>query len=1228
MRRDYSLYRKLEEDLYDSLRISNTGLERSQTNCIIFTELQLLFLKRLGLDNPFLAWALIDGHHRILQRPSGINWSIGELRQIHNMRLWLKEPSRFDMESAVESYERLPPEFCMFQILRSSPHRRDVTFKRRETLPYGLEEREGRLVALLEQPPQVIPSPIKYAPAGDYAINIRSESGQGFGEYTVHMTEKFASHAPGFNTSMPTPHRFRPPNQAPIPIEFTWDEVLATAKWMDEQDLSTDEKGNWHHRLASKELLSAMNAFTQFQKLEPNTQFKLKDIDHLVGMVNSGKSTLLMVLLVLFRRKYKGAFHATIILSEVADILEKMRMLSKYGIKAVPFIGDTTKAKHLAQLHANVARESYKSHNDGSTIPFGYVPANPHHGFQYLFNSCLLGGYVQDKNFPLRLGTFPCRRLKKTSGPRISAEDPEEEDRHNYWCPFILQCPVHTAQLEAVDADIWLTTPHGLIFISLLPQLVRLQSKDKQGAFKDTVGFDMKLFEAVCRRSDLIVYDEADRAQVTLDDIFAPIDKMVAHGEGFLDTLDIFDSRFQSITDRSRQWNPREQSFSDSRDERTIQWFNATSIAIQVSNRLMTRLYNNVETRRIVGEDVFNGLSVANKIASLFLTDDNTHVKEELEEAAKPHKETTKERQARDILFEIYNQFREDPIFAGRRRNILQGGPVLPRNTSLIFYGLDDEIFNYMENATKVDLFPEIYQVMDPEKQVQFVKALILLIWVSILEYATSGVLAGWQEVKNVIGDAPPPSVASWFERLNDYTGIVPLPPIGVMIGFRYTYDPASGGAQLEHIRYKGLGRWILYNARDAFAHENVIGPATFLMSATSFAPGSSKYHVQSPVTCVLKVHDKEIAEIKKTAQTVLLFRKGEPGGRRYLKVSGAGDEEARERNYCDLIKALVRVRSPSLGSADASIDSELERSFRDPNRRHALLICNSYKQVNLGLQSIKESRGKDFARKAWGIIRPGEPDFTEYGQVIERGSVELYDYLAHDAISLLAPMMSIERGHNILNRDNIAAFSSVFFLIRPMPVPDDIMPTITKLNFLSSLDWAPSSKFGGLGLAASQEMAEELNIRPISGGLDPSAWNNYDRAANFRNEMFHLWKRLIRGWPRFQDLPTFERDDLAWTDLILFVQTAGRCVRGNQAVNIYYCDGAFFPGYCQETPIPDTPSTSLLLAIKKILLEKLARSKDPNVSTTPEQEELTRILYQWFFESFEVALQPFEKIE
>lgn len=72
-----------------------------------------------------------------------------------------------------------------------------------------------------------------------------------------------------------------------------------------------------------------------------------------------------------------------------------------------------------------------------------------------------------------------------------------------YTCPFLDSCLVTRIQREALTASVVITTPQGLALAK--------------------VGSNKRLFlEQVIEQADLVVFDECDRVQSVLDELFVP----------------------------------------------------------------------------------------------------------------------------------------------------------------------------------------------------------------------------------------------------------------------------------------------------------------------------------------------------------------------------------------------------------------------------------------------------------------------------------------------------------------------------------------------------------------------------------------------------------------------------------------------------------------------------------------------------------------------------------
>ncbi|KPC85165.1 hypothetical protein ADL27_46540, partial [Streptomyces sp. NRRL F-6602] len=87
-------------------------------------------------------------------------------------------------------------------------------------------------------------------------------------------------------------------------------------------------------------------------------------------------------------------------------------------------------------------------------------------------------------------------------------------------------------------------------------------------------------------------------------------------------------------------------------------------------------------------------------------------------------------------------------------------------------------------------------------------------------------------------------------------------------------------------------------------------------------------------------------------------------------------------------------------------------------------------------------------ARAAAGRVGPTSSG-SDRATALRRGDLASF---AEDrsAELLIAPLMAVERGHNILNAQRNAAFGTALFLARPHPRPDDLALAVFAIN-----DWA-----------------------------------------------------------------------------------------------------------------------------------------------------------------------------
>lgn len=285
----------------------------------------------------------------------------------------------------------------------------------------------------------------------------------------------------------------------------------------------------------------------------------------------------------------------------------------------------------------------------------------------------------------------------------------------------------------------------------------------------------------------------------------------------------------------------------------------------------------------------------------------------------------------------------------------------------------------------------------------------------------------------------------------------------------------------------------------------NTIGPHVIMLSGSSWAEGSYEYHINRPVNYILEADGDKREYLSKT----MFFESGFTE-----RVSGSG--EAR-------VEMLKKVVEKSV----LDIIKEYNR-----NAGKILVIVNSYdqaKNVQETLQNILHK--KQCAAKVCRMVSDAT-SFENMEGIIRRGEVSRFASMPADI--LVAPAMAIERGHNIVDETGHSALGAVFFMVRPMSVPDDIQEKGSKLN--------------GYMEAHCQRRENE------------SIWAYNVR---MRQEATKRWS-IVTGSAHYglDYLDEDDQKDIVATLFILILQIFGRLARVTDttkpAPHVYFMDGAF----------------------------------------------------------------------
>jgi hypothetical protein len=412
------------------------------------------------------------------------------------------------------------------------------------------------------------------------------------------------------------------------------------------------------------------------------------------------------------------------------------------------------------------------------------------------------------------------------------------------------------------------------------------------------------------------------------------------------------------------------------------------------------------------------------------------------------------------------------------------------------------------------------------------------------------------ESTSNVLSRRPP----------RDYEPVIPESPMGNVLGFQFQLgEPNREGHQSGELRFfrcGGVGRELLLSLTDLPAVDARPGPNVLLMSATSWAGTSSRYHVHAKVGVVLRPHDEEVEAVLQTE-----FRKEFlywPGSNTPLRLSGS----APDRRPHALNQMLYHLAVPDRSLADATSMLDLELAeIDDPARRRILLLVGSYVEAKRAaeyLNSIPEWIGRvtllisDDADldDAWTDL-PGDPSV----RTLRRGDVASFARAGGEL--LVAPLLAVERGHNIVLPGGKAAIGSVYFLARPHPRPDDIALAIQAIN-----DWAVRQVRGSRG---------EFSQAALAAGTPDLA------GLAFRREARKKWNRFLTRQLSWSSLPEEEKVAFTWDQLVVTWQVIGRLVRGGVPARVVFVDAAFSPREAGLNAV-DTPATSLLASMRDVL--------------------------------------------
>ena len=780
------------------------------------------------------------------------------------------------------------------------------------------------------------------------------------------------------------------------PITISIKELLSTAETMAEIC-----PGDPCFTILKTNILREVNGST----VQPCSELTIREVVNMVGMVGAGKSTLIKVLSFWF---HQHGLRMAVVVDTVAETLSLQKYLSSLGVAASPLIGRSERMKYINQV----------SQPDEICLSASYS--------QYLTPACLIDGMDEQHDAAIVFGKEPCYSLKKGN--------------QHYLCPYFEQCSGTKMLRDCYTASVVVTTVAGF-------------AASRVGTARET------FLELAMRDFDLVVFDESDRVQKTLDHFFMPESSFNNYIRECAEDC----SAYMKLSSKHREENLAAQRYDEMQRQ-----------SVTVLSCIVKSLHHELGAwRKITYGDPFSALTL---LDDLYQTETEFKI---------PHT-------VYQAIYNLIDMQDEERI----RQSTLWA--VLDSSCK----STDEFFFDRMYQLWLTELgetFPQPEKNKARKIQDARIKLILRLIY---FDHFIRG-LSDAYEASHETSYGQNELFGFLQTRFRQQQHFLPSALCGNLFGLKKTDEE-----DIILFRQFAFGRSLMkdlpYLRTDQ--HGNPAGPHVILLSGSSWAEGSYEYHVNRPVNYILEADAEKRVFLEKTR----FFESG------FLeRISGAGDDQR-----------VAQLRAAAQKAVDLII-SEYERKAGK-----ILLVVNSYAQA-LEVQQTLETALRKANCSAHTCRMIADAINAPSGEdTVRRGEVSRFAQMNADI--LIAPAMAIERGHNIVDEYGHSALSAVFFMVRPMAVPDDIQQKGSKLNGLveSHCKREPQESL----------FAYNARIRQFAA----RQWNKMSKTKAFG----------------IAELSEDERKDVVATLFVLILQIFGRLARvtdvSRPAPHVYFIDGAF----------------------------------------------------------------------
>lgn len=755
-------------------------------------------------------------------------------------------------------------------------------------------------------------------------------------------------------------------------------------------------------------------------KLAENLE--LEKVVNIVGMVGAGKTTLLKTITYSLDKLGK---RVVIVTDTVAEVFNLYKYFHSLGCNCSPLIGKAERVKYINQM---IGEEYYLDEAVS----------------KYLTTNCLIDGLDLANENAVSFGEEPCTKLERGS--------------QRYVCPYFDECPTTAMQREALESNIVITTVAGLV-MSRVGKLQNIFLKE------------------VLETADVVFYDECDRVQKNLDDLFTPATEFNA----FIKECAEDYHQFMLESNAKRMENIASMYYAELQSKSPI-------VLACVSNAV--KAAKNSGSKNVLS-NTFSAYTLLDSVQEE-ISENTYNDIYRLMDSSRPELSSLY-----DIMMSACESIKTD------RFETLLAVWLDTNEPDLILQDVNNVLVEYPDKSEReLKKIRKEIEKSNKEK-IELRKKIQLIITLIFFDRFVMDIGDSYEDAQDIamgynelVG-----FIRTRFTAQQDY---LPSALMGNLFGIKSTKDD-----DVLLFRQYAYGRALLTDL--PYLRVNIegapIGPHVVLLSGSSYAKGSLEYHVNADVNYIVEADEMVRDFIAKTQFVELGIEE---------RVSGSPLEE-REA----ILRKVVDKCAPN-------IVAELKKEGK------VLLIVNSFSQAEVVAEHLRTYLHKRGCKEeVCALVSDRSMDKGDITKYIRRG--EVYKFDKNNARVLVAPALAIERGHNIVDEHGHSSLSSVFFLIRPMGVPDDVKEKSIKMNGY---------------IAAKMFQYQGTDI--------------YEKNVYVRHEATKFWNRMnFSSKRRLDNLSDIEiKTDLVATMFVLILQIFGRLCRVTDASKnpptVYFVDGAF----------------------------------------------------------------------